>query len=774
MDDLFRRTKTFCNNCRKRTLGMWNRCFDCPNFILCPDCLQHAAQIHPGHSFRKVDLAMTLRELQFVQDLSLLAERTERMGLSKTPRNCCPTCFNHHPTEFGFARWDDARIDDSMDGWSSSNLIFSDIRASADRGCELCSVVYRGLLKANPGIADHAFLLWEIKRDYFRVADLAKNFLGEDEKWTYYFNANPAGPPTWGTLKPAVELGASFYAKECYDKIRYWLQACEQKHAHPNCSRSGKATLPRRVIAIGQGIPPKVHLHETEGEVDRYIAVSHCWGDCSSAKMTTDNLAQMQKQISFQNLPKTFRDAITVAQNLGIQYIWIDSLCIIQNSVQDWEVESAKMCDIYSDAYLVIVAASAASDNIGFLQDRPQLYKGVPIESNPGSGREDILLRRTIPHSATRESRSSIVNNRVDSRAWCMQEVMLARRSVYFHEAEMLWECHSSTDCECGDIAYGEGTRTPVADQEPIIASLGPWEYAFIHTMWEMQYPLKPFSKFRSEAFTYEAWKYYVVPSFTKRKLTRTSDRLPALSGIAALVARQCNDEYLAGIWRRDIKMCLLWTISKTPGPAPAYDKYLAPSFSWASLNRDVFYNMVLLRSYKTSPHMYGDVDIKVLEAQVTLSGANPFGAVSGGCLRVSGHAQELNLESGPEGYKITYRQNGCTRSEFLADTHLEEVRGLDEDGKPTISVNRSIQKTPAKPFAALVDGLLLADVPPFYYDASRTMRYELHQYALLILGQSALHPGKYQRLGIVYLDFGLETGPKWFAGTREVEFCIV
>jgi hypothetical protein len=98
-----------------------------------------------------------------------------------------------------------------------------------------------------------------------------------------------------------------------------------------------------------------------------FVSLSHCWGGAEILKLTTTNISVLKGDISFLQLPKTFQDAIQVVRTLGIRYIWIDSLCIIQNSDQDWHKEASAMLKVYKHA-LFNIAATASTNSCGGLQ----------------------------------------------------------------------------------------------------------------------------------------------------------------------------------------------------------------------------------------------------------------------------------------------------------------------------------------------------------------------------------------------------------------------
>jgi len=111
-------------------------------------------------------------------------------------------------------------------------------------------------------------------------------------------------------------------------------------------------------------------LQTSRGQRGRYAALSYCWGDSLPLETTTTNLQAHESAIGFEKLPQTLQDAVMVVRYLGIRYVWIDCLCILQDSKADWEREAARMADIYSNAYLTLAASRAKHCGEGFLGTR--------------------------------------------------------------------------------------------------------------------------------------------------------------------------------------------------------------------------------------------------------------------------------------------------------------------------------------------------------------------------------------------------------------------
>ena len=117
-----------------------------------------------------------------------------------------------------------------------------------------------------------------------------------------------------------------------------------------------------------------IALHQpTDSLRANYVALSHCWGKHQPLRTLTSNYPTLtQDGIRLSQLSPVFRDAVRVCHRLGVEFLWIDSLCIIQDSKEDWERESARMCDYYENALFTISAASSPDGSVPFLRQRPE------------------------------------------------------------------------------------------------------------------------------------------------------------------------------------------------------------------------------------------------------------------------------------------------------------------------------------------------------------------------------------------------------------------
>ncbi|KAK3369591.1 heterokaryon incompatibility protein-domain-containing protein [Lasiosphaeria ovina] len=395
--------------------------------------------------------------------------------------------------------------------------------------------------------------------------------------------------------------------------------------------------LPTRYIHVDSN-PPQLRIASPD-ERGFYIALSHCWGTSRPLTTTTATLPNRMFGIPLSKMPRTFRDAVLVARELGIEYLWIDSLCILQDSGSDWEIESARMGAVYGNAFLTISAGAAADSEEGLFKKR-SVPPGPPVEVRCNDSNFESIYVDYMPIDTPFE-----VPQATDSRAWCYQEMALSPRVLVYGREMLGWLCDSGTDVEHGDVREYDANEddddppllaprlnfnflparpNPLDDIPPSIASLDHYLYTK-----------------NKEERSLDTWAA-TVTAFTKRNLTHDSDRLPALSGIAReLHLRGTDDEYLAGLWRRDLfERGILWEVDVFSAPKGATwrrpAKYRAPSWSWASIEGPI--QMALRRGPKDRgwEGLEKKHAPRLLEAKMVTPGQNPYGEVTGGYLKIA------------------------------------------------------------------------------------------------------------------------------------------
>jgi hypothetical protein len=228
--------------------------------------------------------------------------------------------------------------------------------------------------------------------------------------------------------------------------LRSWLEWCDTTHDCNQQNARSQGASPTRLIYVGHADPEALRLyapHENEGM--KYTALSHRWGDYPPSKddpqycTTNGNLNARLNGFSRSELPKTFRDAVRVTRELGIEYLWIDSLCIIQWDADDWKREASRMEDVFASAYCTIAATSAVDSNAGFLA-RSRSTEYVRVEDAAGN---QICVCTHMD-----DFENDVEQAGLNKRAWVMQERVLAKRTIHFSANQTYWECGKGVHCE--------------------------------------------------------------------------------------------------------------------------------------------------------------------------------------------------------------------------------------------------------------------------------------------------------------------------------------
>jgi hypothetical protein len=354
---------------------------------------------------------------------------------------------------------------------------------------------------------------------------------------------------------------------------REWIDDCRHSHdcTWPS-SGSNSVTLPSRLIDVGDDtIAPDVRLHTTRsGETLEYVALSYCWGGPQPVTTTLANLGSMEQRIPLTKLPKTLQYAVRLTRSVGQRYLWVDALCIIQDSGEDMRREIQKMGSIYRNAVFTISAARASKVSEGFLGRQPE---STPLPSVrwqldiPGMGMHTIFI------STWYGQPGYWPKHPLDRRGWTLQESMLSPRLMVFSEYEPIWHCRA---------VQGKTAKASVIEYANLSRRLPDWFFA------EQADPDNPwkFSRIQMPAL----WES-IVKNFTGRALTNKEDRLDAVAGISAELQRRSKDDYFYGHWRECFVRQLLWHVF--PSSVSLEERRRrAPTWSWGSVDGTVYYDI--------------------------------------------------------------------------------------------------------------------------------------------------------------------------------------
>ncbi|KAH8162059.1 hypothetical protein CIB48_g6167 [Xylaria polymorpha] len=299
---------------------------------------------------------------------------------------------------------------------------------------------------------------------------------------------------------------------EAVPLISKWLRECMRFHnkclqtvCGQTIDQGEYVTLPARVLSVTN--LGHVKLLESHGLKGRYCALSHCWGSPDNQPLRTvkENFDVHLAGIPFSKLPKTFQEASIITRRVGSDYLWIDSLCIVQDDPDDWFREAQVMGSIYEKA-IIVLSASGSSDSSGgcFGGERPEDTPTASIFVKPDYEHIIRLNLRLLSQSL-----ATPVVGPLASRGWALQERYLARRKVFFMPRGISWACH-----------------TMAMDERSISADLGIYDY----TSWPL-----------------------FLEQYTRSKLTIVSDRLSAIQGIVTEMKKARKGQYFFGVWDTDL-----------------------------------------------------------------------------------------------------------------------------------------------------------------------------------------------------------------------------
>ncbi|KAI1749902.1 heterokaryon incompatibility protein-domain-containing protein [Xylaria castorea] len=368
-------------------------------------------------------------------------------------------------------------------------------------------------------------------------------------------------------------------------KMSSWLKDCQEHHSCKNMP----GAMPMRLIEImGTSETISLRLRQTE-EVGRvpFAALSYCWGGEQPMKCLSSNIVSYGTAIPFEKQPPTIKDAVKVCQGMGLQYLWIDALCIIQDDPNDKSVEIAKMISIYGSATVTIAAARSSSATGGFLGERyPGPREGAIVSYRCFDGTLGSITLVQLDDGV--EWGDPI--EPIDERGWTLQERLLSSRIIEFGSRQTRWICPGTrasglslegfTDGWRRDVNFSSKRNTEALDFDKIRTMKSTIDF----------YGQPRTSQFDEYLKAMRHWEN-ICETFTERALTLSSDRALAISGIAQIFAELSGDQYIAGLWKSYFHSALLWKIEYnhfyrryiTP-PAT----YQGPSWSWLSVNGPV------------------------------------------------------------------------------------------------------------------------------------------------------------------------------------------
>jgi hypothetical protein len=397
-----------------------------------------------------------------------------------------------------------------------------------------------------------------------------------------------------------------------------------------------------------------------------YATLSHCWGRDPFFMLTDQTKDQLTGGIPTSILSQTFQDAIYVAKSLEIQYIWIDSLCIFQDSKQDWEEQAPLMDEVYSHAFLCIAATASTKSSSGCFRTR-EASSRVTCEvttswNDRPNGVYQIYNEDIWPNA--------FENQPLISRAWVVQELQLPPRILYFNSNQIFWQCYDKLACE--ELSTHIELHRHTANQRDVSFKFSTYDYHHQPLIGDRAPPM-----IRKNEYI-RIW-HTILEQYTRCLLTFPKDKLVAISGMAKLFREPLSDAYCAGLWIRRMPIELLWTRGIRDSPKPALLKstrecYRAPSWSWASIDEPV------------TPSYLHDADqnsvvilVETKSCHASTKTGDAFSEVLYGVIRLSGFLSRMQLRPHPNSECVTHW------NAFLSGMWLDDADGL---GRPRVALD--------------------------------------------------------------------------------------
>jgi hypothetical protein len=377
---------------------------------------------------------------------------------------------------------------------------------------------------------------------------------------------------------------------------KYWLANCIEMHSV--CQGNDLTYSPTRLIEVLEG--GMVRIVQSTSSAQIYIALSHRWSQDETSKTTLLNLAERLLPFQASLLSPVLQDTIKAVKSLGYHFVWIDMLCIIQDSEQDWLHEAAEMRHVYSNADITIAAectsATGEATNSGGMFRRRDLRESRPfplqqleeytdenldylVQSSENPGDEQLYI---FPDGE--QYRTVRKKGILDTRGWILQEQLLSPRILYFGH-QMYWDCITEVASEVAPMG---------ASLLDVNNSGETWAFRLLRKTIAGKGDPKMLAKLIADVWI------HVVQNYSARTLTKQSDKLIALQGVIAALESVLRVSSVAGMWQQGLwKQLTYWIVTPANFTYNANPPFSAPTWSWLSVDGAVsHYHSMRLHKY--------------------------------------------------------------------------------------------------------------------------------------------------------------------------------
>ncbi|KAF1957221.1 HET-domain-containing protein [Byssothecium circinans] len=488
---------------------------------------------------------------------------------------------------------------------------YQNFKETSDSGCKYCSLICKAAeVQPFPALASATSIQVTFHHDRTTL-------------WqTFIKSGGPTGP-RYKTLPRATPLSESTSSEEVFEFLRSQLFLCEKNHKE--CLKTSESKAPKRLLNVGS-LDGNIQLQLSDAKSrKRYAALSYCWGGKQTLKLTKETELSFQEPIRWEDIPPLLQDAITFCRRLDIPFLWIDALCILQDQGcnSEWGQEAAHMADVYQNATVTIYAACCSNPQQSFLSLEGSTLRKVHIlETCAKTGEPKVVARVSRLRGFHTSQHLKRVLDPLEKRAWAFQEYEMSRRLIAYTSNEIQWRCRNISTCEPGCIESLPKASLKYRDPIPHLARrLEESSVIKIFAQWQV-----------------------MIEKYTLTSVSFSEDKLVALAGLASIYGMRLNSRYLAGLWKENLVLDLLWIRDNVVYWTKSQhnsDTYRAPSFSWASIDRPVRYIHIKIdhqviefekEDYKTvSEDLYGQISgallhirSQLIPATLILTGKKP------------------------------------------------------------------------------------------------------------------------------------------------------
>ncbi|KAH8808826.1 heterokaryon incompatibility protein-domain-containing protein [Xylogone sp. PMI_703] len=526
------------------------------------------------------------------------------------------------------------------------------LHESALKGCSICYALWHRFVESFSGAAEDTtlhnmpFTFYMIsegpgdedrdspdgtKRLIFTQQGALVNKLSVEDIRAYEtrFSLLPASSLSLSSAPYNINSTANTGSDTPWKLAMGWLKECTTHHSKCNSNLGDPTWYPSRLLDVGLPSDSNVRLCVTKEEPPSgsYVTLSHCWGTLPIIQLKKSNITTFKNQIPQSELTRTFLEAIQVTRRLGIRYLWIDSLCILQGSdpesIADWQQEGPLMEKVYGNCFCCIAATGSKDGREGLFKERNvNAIEPVQVRSE-WNGKQNQTY--TIIDKALWNR--NVGNAPLNCRAWVLQERVLSPRVLHFGKDQLLWECREKDACE----TFPEGF--------PSFINTFDSRFKGVDLMSDGKRLRIMGSGDRSgDSFNgYFIWRR-MLEAYSKSALTREEDKLVAISGLVKWMEKVLNDTYIAGLWKKLLPSQLLWTVTycQPPNRPSSYRPkiYRAPSWSWASVEGEI----------SPAPPAQDGLLVQILEYSITPVTNDSTAQVKHGHLTASGSIFPMSI----------------------------------------------------------------------------------------------------------------------------------